>query len=78
MVTVRRVGEVVWEEAALFFSGFVLGIISAWAVERRRYEALVKDVEEIAAANVFIVDKLLTVLTGLCEAVNGGVFRRDE
>lgn len=70
-----------WEKAAILCVGmaigFVVGMIFMAALERRRYEALARDVEEIAAANVFILDKVLnTIHTLLCNT-NGGAVGKD-
>lgn len=51
-----------WEKVAIFLGGLVLGFIFTLALERKRFEVLLNDIEEVTSATVFILDRLLTTL----------------
>lgn len=57
-------------------SGIVLGMLLMAAIERRRYEALARDIEEIAAATVLILDKFFAAVQALLES-NGGASSKN-
>jgi len=45
-----------------FIGGIVFGVILTWALERRRYEAIVKDLEEIEGAVLVALDEIINIL----------------
>lgn len=74
-------GDSMWEKIITFLCGMALGIVQGMilmaALERRRYEALARDVEEIAAANVFILDRVLDTINTLLCRNNGGAVDKN-
>lgn len=46
----------------VFAAGVVVGVIATWAIERRRFEALLSEQLQIAAATVAILDALFSII----------------
>lgn len=57
---------------ACAIGGFIFGVITAWAWERKRYEALLRDHDVINAALVESLDAVVALLQKLI-VYNGGM-----
>ncbi len=57
--------------AVCVFIGIFLGVVFTWAVERRRYEVMLRDLATLNAAIAEILDAIVVALTKLAQS-NGG------